>query len=299
MAALSNQDLPPLYCDFDESSTAAQRAYLRVIKTDLALLVTAAGVSSFSSTNRDVQRLLYGVGAALLIGGLLMTIILSRNAYERTWYGGRAAAETVKSLAWKYMLRAAPFEGEADSSVADSTLLHNFADVLHERRDLAVSSSALARTGEPITKTMRDVRGSGALDRMAVYVSDRVQDQIRWYSSKSRENERAQAAWLYGIVALQAAAAVGALFQVARPDLAFNFASTLAAVATAILAWSQLKRHRELAQSYSLAAHELGLATGFASRVQSETELSQFVNDTETAISREHTMWIARREAAP
>jgi hypothetical protein len=297
MAALSYLDLPPLYSDFDESSTTAQKRYLRTIVVDLIVLVLAAGVSSYTSANQHVQQWLYAIGAALLFAGLFVTIVLSRNAYEKTWYGGRAAAETVKSLAWKYMLRAAPFEGDAVSPTADSAFVTRLASVLRERRDLALSRTTVARAGQPITPRMRSTRQSHIQERISVYQEDRVQDQIRWYSDRSRDNERAQAIWLYGLIGVQAIAATSALIQVIRPGIAFNAAATLAGVATAMLAWSQIKRYRELAQSYSIAAHELGLAAALAVHVKTEAALSEFVNDTETAISREHTMWIARRES--
>lgn len=295
---VSHHDLPPLYCDFDESSSSAQRAYLRVIVADLAVLVLAGAVSSFASADTTVQRWLYAAGAVLLIGGMLLTLTLSKNAYEKTWYGGRAAAETVKSLAWKYMSGAAPFEDDSTQAAADAALVEALGSILRDRKDLALSRASVSRAGEPITRKMREVRALHFRERLSVYLAERVQDQVRWYSTKSRYNERMHGVWLFGVLAVQAAAAVSAVVQVAKPELAFNGASALAALATAVLAWSQLKRHRELAQSYGIAAHELGLAAARATHLNSAAELSQFVNDTETAISREHTMWVARREAA-
>lgn len=287
--------LPGLFRDFDEASTSAQRAYLGVVRIDLTMLVLAAAVSSYASMNREWQRMLYGAGAILLLAGLFCAIVLSRGAYEKTWYSARAAAETVKSLAWKYMLRAAPFAGDAASAAADAEFVGKLAAVLREHRELALSQASI---GEPVTPDMRALREASLAERLAHYLEHRVQDQMRWYGSKAREHERRQQRWFAGIVAVQAIATVGAVLLVAFPSVPFNVASTLAALASALLAWTQLKRHRELAQSYSLAARELGLAATLAAHVGGEDGLSQFVNDTESAISREHTMWLARREAA-
>ncbi len=292
-----HHDLPPLYCDFDESSSSAQRAYLRVIVADLAVLVLAAAVSSFASKDTTVQRWLYGAGAVLLTGGMLLTLTLSKYAFEKTWYGGRAAAETVKSLAWKYMSGAAPFEHDSTSAVADAAFVDALWSILRDRKDLALSRASVSRAGEPITRKMREVRALNFQERLDVYLAERVRDQVRWYSTTARYNERMHSVWLIGVLAVQAVATVAAVVQVAKPEIAYNGASALAALSTALLAWSQLKRHRELAQSYGIAAHELGLAAARAIHLNSAAELSQFVNDTETAISREHTMWVARREA--
>ena len=68
-----------------------------------------------------------------------------------------------------------------------------------------------------------------------------------------------------------------------------------AAAVAAGAAWTQTRQHSAVATAYALASQELAAMGSLASRITSEAQLSQFVNDTETAISREHTLWRARR----
>jgi len=295
--AFETLDLPPLYCDFDNSSASAQRAYLRILQADLAVLVLAAAVSAHSTGSVTSQRVLYAIGAVLLAAGLLISVALSRNAYEKTWYLGRASAETVKSLAWKYMMRAAPFEGEITSVAIDQAFLKSLAAILRERSELAFTRKTESSAGEPITPKMRVVRTGDLANRLNFYLEYRVKDQVQWYSSKSRHNDNRQSQWFWALIGIQFVALTRTIVQVVVPPLSTNYAGALAALATAVLAWLQIKRYRELAQSYAVAAHELGLAAGLAMHIEDEKAMSQFVNDTESAISREHTMWIARREA--
>ena len=56
------------------------------------------------------------------------------------------------------------------------------------------------------------------------------------------------------------------------------------------------ERFSELAASYALAAHEIGIIREQANAV-SEAQFSTFVADTENAFSREHTQWVARKDA--
>ena len=67
-------------------------------------------------------------------------------------------------------------------------------------------------------------------------------------------------------------------------------------MAASLIAWMQVKRYQELAQSYGLATQELGLIASRGLHVASDEELSKFVAESETAISREHTLWTARRD---
>lgn len=61
------------------------------------------------------------------------------------------------------------------------------------------------------------------------------------------------------------------------------------------LTWLQAKKHNELNSSYSLAAHEIVLIKSEAELVDSDKALSNFVVSSESAFSREHTQWTARK----
>jgi hypothetical protein len=66
--------------------------------------------------------------------------------------------------------------------------------------------------------------------------------------------------------------------------------------AGAALTWMQLKRFQELSTAYSLTAHEISLLRGYSQDVSTDAKFSAFVNDAESAFSREHTQWQARRQ---
>jgi hypothetical protein len=70
----------------------------------------------------------------------------------------------------------------------------------------------------------------------------------------------------------------------------------LGTLTASFLAWLQVKQHEELAHSYAVAAHELSFVREAGKLVHQEAELSSFVADAETAISRKHTLWLARRD---
>ena len=57
-----------------------------------------------------------------------------------------------------------------------------------------------------------------------------------------------------------------------------------------------MKRYSELAQSYFLAAQELGDQEAIASNIMKEDDFLALVEQVEETISREHTMWCARRD---
>lgn len=293
---ISNDDLPALYRAADEASLEGQRKYLRLLKADLSVLLLGAVFASFDVDDPTVHKGLLVLSAVLLAAGAIITLVLSRKTYKSRWYGGRAAAESAKTLAWRYMMRSEPFDDTDAAEGVDQRFTRSLREVLLESENLALPLNHRLGAAPQISETMRAVRASSLSDRKQLYVADRIQDQRKWYSGKSAVNARREDIW-FGIVAgSQLLALAAAILMVAAPSIWANPTGVFSTLAAAALAWLQVKQHEELAQSYSVAAHELGLIVEQARHVSDEGKFSTFVADAETAISREHTLWLARRD---
>jgi hypothetical protein len=59
-----------------------------------------------------------------------------------------------------------------------------------------------------------------------------------------------------------------------------------------------LNKYKEIYQSCALTKQELNIIRTKFRQVKDNTELNEFVLGAEQAISREHTMWLARRGSA-
>ena len=295
------RDLPALHNAANRASLWGQKRYLKVIRGDLVALVLGAACAAISLPieNQKQMQALRVVAALLLGASLLLTLILRIKNYERTWYGGRATAESVKTSAWKYMMGAEPFELSLAPDVVDRQFASSLQQILDTGAQLAVPVSADAAAAPQITSKMREVRQLAVEERKQVYLNHRISDQREWYASKAKANARWEGYSFTAVMLCQGLAITYALYLVVRPMHSLNFTSVLATLAAAILAWMQVKQYQELAQSYAVAAHELGLIAEQAPHVRTDETFSVFVADAENAISREHTLWAARRDVLP
>lgn len=294
--SISNDDLPALYRAADETSLSGQRKYLRLIKANIVVLLAGAAFASFDVDEPGIRRGLLVVSAVFLAAGAIITLILSRKTYKSRWYGGRAAAESVKTLAWRYMMRSEPFDDTEEAESVDQRFARSLREVLLESENLTLSLHDDLGAAPQISEAMRAVRASSLSDRKRMYVACRIQDQRGWYSGKSAQNARREDFWFLAVAGAQLLALTAAIVMVAAPGAWMNPTGVFSTLAAAALAWLQVKQHEELAQSYSVAAHELGLIAEQARHVNDEGRFSTFVADAETAISREHTLWLARRD---
>lgn len=288
-------EMPALHDAANVASLNAQRRYLSLIRLNLLALLVGAVAGAAALPADAVGRVIAAVAAVVLVGALLLTLVIQNKSYERTWYGGRAIAESVKTLAWRYMTRAEPFGGDDDAET-DELFLNRLAQILKSGANLDIHLSAVLG-GDQITACMREVRAWPLAKRREYYDRCRIQDQRDWYSRKSSLSEHAEkrffsVMWISNLLAVAAAVVL-----VIWPDLPVNATGVFSTSAAAVFGWLQVKRHQEIAQSYAIAAQELAIVHAKVGMMTTEAQFALFVADAENAISREHTLWIARRDA--
>lgn len=288
--------LPTLFQAADRESLEAQRKYLLFVKADLMALVLGALCASFSLPDPVITQITRGLGALLLLVGMCLTLVLMQGGYRKLWFSGRAIAESAKTVAWRYMVGAEPFEKQLGESAAVEKFVDSLREIMGQHEQLIEIQAEVANSERQITPTMDAVRKASPKERKALYLRDRIGGQAQWYSGKSIHNRQAEKKLFLLAIGVQASAFLAATLMVFYPPTVLNPTGILSALAAAVLAWLQVKQHQELAQSYGLAAAELRFIAEKALHIEGEEALSKFVSDAENAISREHTMWLARRD---
>ncbi len=131
-------------------------------------------------------------------------------------------------------------------------------------------------------------------EKYQLYHELRIADQVHWYSSKARLNSKLESGWFWVTFFFEFVAIIFAALQ-ATQLMKFNPVSGVAAIGTALIAWSQIKRFSDLGTSYAIAAGDLQRISEVYRNIQTQNDLIAMVANVETAVSREHSMWLARR----
>ncbi|MEA2596234.1 MAG: hypothetical protein QOF01_2703 [Thermomicrobiales bacterium] len=283
---------PSVYAAADAAAKDGHLRYVRLVQAELVLLILAAAGSVYQLPAIDEVRWQYAVQAMLLIGAFIAKLANRLRGYDDQWFESRAIAETVKSSTWRYMTRIEPFDG--DDEVADAAFTTALQTTLQTRGAFHHHLYRALPDGEPITHFMRRQRALPFPERKAFYQQERLADQIRWYSAKADANDRYAARWFWASLGFEGLALVGAIASIATTTSAgvVGLFATLSAGATA---WTQLGRHNELRKSYGLAAYELTFLRIAMDDADEEATFAPTALEAEAAISREHTMWMAKR----
>jgi hypothetical protein len=288
---MRDDELPALFLSADDLSNRAQSEYLWALRLNLSFLVCSAILSIWNP-----EFALGAVAQAVSLAcGLACTVWLATRRQERIWYGARAIAESVKTSAWRFMMRAEPYEGlrleEATAKLRETLKL-----VIDQNKETAQHLAILPDKFH-ITAEMGKVYRQSWEERREKYLADRVHNQLIWYAKKSAWNKKRGKLFFSILIFFNGSALLAAVLRVAFPLATYWPTDALAACAAAVLAWIQVKRFGELAMSYNLAAHEIGMIREQISEIKQEGTFVRFVGDAENAFSREHTQWAARRDA--
>jgi hypothetical protein len=280
---------PAVFNDLDAAAIRTQERFLTLQRLELIALVAAAVVLEFTWLAGPVAWAPMA-GAALLLAAISARVINRRLGLETAWTTSRGAAETVKSLLWRYGV------GSGDDDTTDA-LRSRIERVLerygitgpgHQHPDDAdhfVGGAVVALRHEP-----------DPLRKRAVYLEARVREQQAWYRSRGEHHGRQADLWNRVVVVAELGAVALAVAK-GLQWVAFDWVGILGAAAAAAVAWRQTRQLAALATSYSATVDELD----DLGRLLADAEPQRWddlVERTEEVMGREHKLWGLRRTLA-
>ena len=146
-----------------------------------------------------------------------------------------------------------------------------------------------------ITSKMLEIRGLSLHERKQYYIKNRIEDQKTWYSDKAQYNIDKYNCWFKTIITSQILSIIGVIILIKDPLNSWNIVGLFTTISASGLSWLQVKQHQELKQAYTTAAQELNFILSLSDEIDTENAFSKFVLDSENAISREHTLWLAQK----
>ena len=255
ISAMAYEDYPSLYQNANQAAIQMQRYHFCFHRLYLYLLIIGSGFAPFAATIPEALSTWFHAGVVVILTiGVLINIGARAFKHDEKWFGCRSIAESTKNAAWRFMMKATPFDD-------DNSINETFASTIRKiRNDSQSSLDSLAqyKTEEAklISDHMTNVREKSIAERQKYYLQFRLSDQKAWYSTKASYNSKSKSRWLTMTMALQGSAIVFSIIQLIS-NWGVNFVPILMTCAAASIAWSRMKRHSELAQSYVMVAHEL------------------------------------------
>lgn len=289
------KDYPNLYQASDHASNSSQSNYILIVAIDLVSMILASALAVYNYQSVVAKTYIYVISGLLLLSGFILTIIIVTKKFEDIWYQGRALAESCKTLTWRFITCSELFENSLTIQEAKNKFIERTKEFSQEFTELNKVLNTKKLNLPVISELMLRVRQLPLADRKEYYIKYRLEDQKTWYSNKAEFNKTKYNFWFGVILTSQALSIVSISFLINNPQCDWNLVGLFTTIASSAISWLQLKQHQELKQAYTTASQELNFIVALADNVHTENEFSKFVLDSENAISREHTLWLAQR----
>ncbi|MDT3443543.1 MULTISPECIES: DUF4231 domain-containing protein [unclassified Pseudofrankia] len=300
---------PALHKEASSTSAAQQAMLFRLTKASLVLAVLSALFGALpiephvGETEVDVAT---WIAIVAFIGVFVCNLALALRRPERTWYDARAVAESVKSLSWQFAVGGGEFaEAErADGKSPEDVFRGRMDELLERMKEVGVDRLIThGPSGGTPSPSMTDLRTEDLIKRIDQYVAGRLDNQRNWYRKNARKNATNADRFLCVSIFIPFAGIVLGLVGVLT-SLDVDFVGIAAAAAAAALAWTQSKDFETIARAYQHTERDLVKALDEveakrATYDDADKTWADFVDSAEQAISREHTLWLARRGVPP
>jgi len=292
---LKQTEFPGVQRAADKASNQAQKFYMNMVKTNLISGVLAALLTIFNFESEEPKVYIYAISLVLMIVGLGLTVAIKYYKFEDLWYQGRALAESVKTLTWRYITCSENYEASLPQNEADHSFTDSLQNLQNKFPDLVNFMDSNLLNTPVISNEMKKVRNLSWDLRLARYIECRIDDQISWYSAKTLFNKGKKKFWLYIVIACQSMSIIACISLLLCASGSWNFIGLFTTLAASAIAWLEVRQYQSLIQAYNTATMELVIIKALANSINTEESFTSYVLDSENAISREHTMWLAQR----
>ena len=285
---MEEKDFPALYRSADSLSMKSQKHFFCALGTHLLVLIIVTLLPLiFSQTPVS-----YAIQAVVLLFALGCSIYLAKERPDRYWYAGRAVAESIKTITWRYISKAEPFQ--ATDEIAKIEFRNSLKSIVEQNKDICQQLTDYL-ADEQITSVMQNNRSRNLEERKKYYQEHRIKNQLSWYAKKAKFNKDKARIFFWILIISNIISVILAVAKIVYPTTSFPI-DVFIAISASLLSWIQAKRYTELSASYALTAHEISLINEQSLNATTDEEFSIFVGDAENAFSREHTQWVARRD---
>jgi hypothetical protein len=283
-------DYPAVYKEADNISNKIQKFYLWILKAFLFMLV----ISSIFFTYFDTIFVVKLINAVISLAIVVLSFVFYLYNFQGIWYNARAVAESIKTISWRYAVKAEPYN--IPDIDAKKCFLETSKNIIKMNHGFQQHIESEYSSYQAIPYNMTQIRQLSLKERFTLYHNNRVLEQKNWYSNKSKFNKKRSLLFFRLLIVVSLILST-LLFLSLKDTNENSFFPTgiLLSIISVLFTWIQTKKYKELEKSYALAAHEIGFIETFEDDTD-EKLFSDYVINAENAFSREHTQWIARKD---
>ena len=286
--------------EFDAKSVQLKKANSTLTNAFLITLFLGAAFVDLALR----EKLPLGIGLTFTAVSLLLYVIKSTRNLNEQWTYTRVIAESIKSEWYKYIVGGGdyPCNDEVGEEYYKELFEKNIQEKISEYRDniLEVGGSPIEFTLEIDANTTAH-RNKLFTERLEVYKTRRIEDQLSWYEKKSliMKNKEKRYRWGFALTVTDGLL-VGVVKLFDWTSLSFindsDWFSIAVALGFMLESMNSVFQHERLSITYKKSANDLRESLNKINDSDNDVKKDEnvfveFVEDVENRISNEHKSW--------
>lgn len=284
---------PDSYKYFNDLSKLCQSRYLKILSSQLILLLTISVIASIPELIAPYEKIKHFIELTLIISVLILMIVQFKSNYMDGWQKSRFLAESILSQSWLLLFKVNNYNKDFNEAI--SIFLERIKEMKSEinvNDYLKFVSQVSSDNDRPqwITENF----DKSISEKKNYYIIERINDQEKYYFKKTLYNSRNSERYFWFGVSAMGIGAILTILTIMEYIPNFSYLGLFTTLSAALFSWKQTKRFEELSSTYGVAIEEL---KDFKKKLlldNSESEIKEIIYDTEKSISREHKLWVSK-----
>lgn len=272
--------------DLAADAALAQKSFFRLHRVQLWLILLAAAIGLVPLAFGGPLNWAGLIAAGFFGASVLIRVLRMNLRDEDRWYGSRHNAELAKSLCFRFAFGGEGYERELD----EETALRRLAEAGGRLSEAIVRPREGGRRDySEASDEMLERRRLPLAEARALYAQERIADQEVWFTDRAFRNRVLARRYLFFTVTAEV---LGLLFGilVAVRSAPEGLVGLMSAIAATAIAWSQLRQHSVLAESYAAQASVLR-RFGRELELLDDADWPAFVTRVENSFHSEQDAW--------
>ncbi|WP_417358882.1 DUF4231 domain-containing protein [Galbibacter sp.] len=285
-------DFPNYFKAASIASAKFQRYYKSIKRSAVILLILAVIVMFYSFQHSEGLTIVYGVIAVLVALSLILTLLLMIKKYDQLWQECLNFKASCKTATWQFVMSVGEFATLQDRDELQRSFENRMQHIIKEYQELIPHLDSAALKQELLTAKMFELREASFEEKKSFYAQERILVLNDIYFNKAIEHHQKYKLWSLNLILAQVFALGAILFLVLEINAGWSIVALVTMLLSSLVSWLELQSNLERKQRYTLALRELeGMQQGL-SKVTLESELDEFVWDTERLISSPNAYWL-------
>ncbi|MFA7687802.1 MAG: DUF4231 domain-containing protein [Moheibacter sp.] len=283
---------PSSYERYNALAKIYKKLYYNILRAQLIVLLLISLLSSIPSpTIQSLKFTQYAI-LVLIIVYMCILIIQYRSNYMPKWQKSRFMAESCLSEAWFFMFGFDIYNGEI--SAIKSVFLNQIKKIKTELKvpEMKVVFNPEEALQNEFPEWVVSNRSKDLSHKMDFYLSNRIQNQIDYYSRRTDKNTRSSEMYFYSGLLLNVVGIVLAILSIGGTVPTYTYIALFTTLSAAFVSWTQSKQYEEISAKSSVAIDELNLVKEELILLKSNNDnvsaVKSKVYEAEKLISREH-----------